>query len=104
MSYAIIRAGGHQEKVTVGDRILVDRLKDAVDAEVSFTPLLVSKEDGSVVSKKAELGSAQVKGKVIEHTKGDKIEVGTYRNKTNYRRRTGYRSSLTVVEITEISG
>ena len=103
MPYAIIRAGGHQEKVTVGERIVVDRLKDDVGAEVTFTPLLVTKEDGSVLSKKADLGSALVKGKVVEHTKGDKIEVGQYRNKTNYRRRTGFRSSLTVVEITDIS-
>jgi large subunit ribosomal protein L21 len=103
MQYAIIRAGGHQEKVTVGERIVVDRLKDEVGAEVSFVPLLVSQEDGSVLSKKGDLGSAKVTGTVLEHTKGDKVEVGQYRNKTNYRRRTGFRSSLTVVEITGIS-
>ena len=102
MSYAIIRAGGHQEKVTVGETIVVDRLKNEVGDEVSFVPLLVSKEDGTVLSKKADLGEAKVLGKVLEHAKGDKVEVGIYRNKTNYRRRTGFRAAQTIVEITEI--
>jgi len=102
MSYAIIRAGGHQEKVTVGERIVVDRLKNEVGDEITFVPLLVSKEDGSVLSKRSELESAKVVGKVLEHAKGDKIEVGVYRNKTNYRRRTGFRAAQTIVEITDI--
>lgn len=103
MSYAIIRAGGHQEKVTVGEHIIVDRLKNEVGDEVSFVPLLISKEDGTVLSKKADLASAKVVGKVLEHAKGDKLEIGVYRNKTNYRRRTGFRASQTVVEITNIT-
>lgn len=103
MSYAIIRAGGHQEKVTVGERIVVDRLKNDVGDEVSYVPLLISKEDGTVLSKRADLSSAKVTGKVLEHAKGDKIEVGQYRNKTNYRRRTGFRASQTIVEITAIT-
>jgi large subunit ribosomal protein L21 len=102
MAYAIIRAGGHQEKVTVGERIIVDRLKQAVGDEVRFEPLMLSKDDGTVLSKKDELTKVSVVGKVLEHAKGDKIEVFQYRNKTNYRRKTGFRSSLTVVEITSI--
>lgn len=102
MGYAIIRAGGHQEKVTVGENIVVDRLKQAVGEEVRFEPLMLSNDDGTVVTKRTDLEGKSVLGKVLEHTKGDKVEVFQYRNKTNYRRKTGYRSSLTVVEITKI--
>lgn len=104
MAYAIIRAGGHQEKVAVGERIVVDRLKQAIGEEVRFDALMLSKDDGTVVSKKADLASVSVTGKVLDHPKGDKVEVFQYRNKTNYRRKTGFRSSLTVVEITAITG
>lgn len=101
MPYAIIRAGGHQEKVTPGETITVDRLKDEVGAEVTFAPLAVS-TGSDLVSDREKLKDATVVGKVLEHSKGEKIDVFMYRNKTGYRRHTGHRSHLTLVEINEI--
>lgn len=101
--YAIIRTGGHQEKVSVGEVITVDRLKQDPDSTVTFVPLMISDPDGSVVTDHKELGdNAAVVGRVLEHVRGDKIDVFQYRNKTGYRRHTGHRSALTLVEISEI--
>lgn len=102
--YAIIRAGGHQEKVTPGEKITVDRMKEEVGDTVTWVPLVVSKADGTLVSDKKALGeqNASVVGKIVDHIKGDKIDVFMYRNKTNYRRHTGHRQPLTLVEISEI--
>jgi large subunit ribosomal protein L21 len=101
--YAIIRTGGHQEKVSVGEQITVDRLKQEVGEEVRFVPLMIAKDDGSIVSDHRQLAEeAAVIGRVLEHVKGDKLDVFQYRQKTGYRRHTGHRSALTLVEIAEL--
>lgn len=101
--YAIIRVGGHQEKVIVGERISVDHIKKDPGSEIRFTPLLVSADDGTVVSDRHELeGTAAVLGTIVDHVRGDKIDVFQYRQKTGYRRHTGHRQLLTLVEISEI--
>ncbi|MGH2830631.1 MAG: 50S ribosomal protein L21 [Actinomycetota bacterium] len=101
--YAIIRTGGHQEKVTVGETITVDHLKQDPESEIRFTPLMISADDGTVVSdRKALETDAAVVGRVLKHVRGDKIDVFQYRQKTGYRRHIGHRSMLTLVEIAEI--
>jgi large subunit ribosomal protein L21 len=101
--YAIIRAGGHQEKVTPGEQITVDHLKQEVGEEVKFTPLLISKDDGTVVSDHQQLSDqGSVVGTILQHVRGDKIDVFQYRQKTGYRRHTGHRQPLTLIHIAEI--
>jgi large subunit ribosomal protein L21 len=101
--YAIIRTGGHQEKVAVGEQITVDRLKEEPGAEIRFVPLMVHKDDGTIVTDHAELEKgAIVVGKVVQHFKGEKLEVFNYRQKTGYRRHTGHRQPLTLVDIEEL--
>jgi large subunit ribosomal protein L21 len=102
--YAIIRTGGHQEKVNPGEQITVDFLnKQAVGDTVKFTALLISTDDGTVVSDHKELAEkGGVTGTVVQHIKADKVDVFQYRNKTGYRRHTGHRQPMTLVEITEI--
>ena len=102
--YAIIRAGGHQEKVSAGEVITLDRRKEGVGDTITFQPLMVHKTDGTVVSDRQALGDgdATVVGTILKHVKGDKIDVFQYRNKTGYRRHTGHRQPLTLVQISEI--
>ncbi|HEY6015444.1 MAG TPA: 50S ribosomal protein L21 [Gaiellaceae bacterium] len=93
MSYAIIRVGGKQYRVREGERLLVDRLK--TDEGKTFTPdlLFVPEGDGKGVS---------VTAKVVGHVKGEKLRIGKYRKRTGYKRHTGFRASLTQIEIQSI--
>ena len=101
--YAIIRAGGHQEKVTVGEQITVDRLKQEPGETLTFVPLMVSLDDGTVVTDHAELTEkGGVTGRILQHVKADKVEIFNYRQKTNYRRHTGHRQPMTLIEISEL--
>jgi large subunit ribosomal protein L21 len=101
--YAIIRTGGHQEKVSPGEQITVDHLKKEVGETVTFPVLMISTDDGNVTSDHKELEEkAGVTGTVVQHIKADKVDVFQYRNKTGYRRHTGHRQPMTLVEITEI--
>jgi large subunit ribosomal protein L21 len=98
--YAVIRAGGKQHKVAKGDVIEVEYVKDSETIE--FTPLLIVDDKGKLRSGKSELGKARVTAKVLGETKGKKIEVMKYRNKTGYRRHTGHRQRYTSIEISDI--
>lgn len=100
--YAIVRSGGRQHKVAVGDVLEVDRLEDAVGSSVSLTPLLVVDGD-AVTSDSTALGSASVTAEVLAETKGPKIRILKFKNKTGYRKRQGHRQPLTQVKITEIN-
>jgi len=101
--YAIIRAGGKQAKVREGDVIDVERIKEAGE-EISFTPLLLVADDGTVVSDRATLDKAKVEAKVLGESRGEKIDIFKYKNKTGYRRRQGHRQTYTRIEVTKISG
>jgi ribosomal protein L21 len=98
--YAIIRTGGKQAKVHEGDIIDVERLR--AEGDVTFTPVLVVDDDGTVFSSRGELASAKVTAKVLGESAGDKIDIFKYKAKTGYRRRGGHRQRYTQIEVTKI--
>ena len=98
--YAIVRAGGRQEKVSVGDVLLIDKVGQAGDS-IDLIPLLVV--DGSSVTSDADkLAKVSVKAEVVKAAKGPKITIMKYKNKTGYRKRQGHRQHLTQIKITSI--
>ena len=99
--YAIVRSGGRQHKVAVGDVIEIDRTADEVGSSVSLQPLLLVDGD-AVTSDAAALGSVTVTAEVLEATKGPKIRILKFKNKTGYRRRQGHRQRYTRVKVTGI--
>ena len=101
--YAIVRSGGRQHKVAVGDVLQIDRLESAVGSSVSLKPLLLV--DGTAVTSDASaLGSASVTAEVLAETKGPKIRILKFKNKTGYRKRQGHRQRYTKIKITDIKG
>jgi large subunit ribosomal protein L21 len=101
--YAIVRSGGRQHKVAIGDVIDIDRSEAEVGSSVSLHPLLLV--DGeTVTSDAAALGKVTVSAEVIAETKGPKIRILKFKNKTGYRKRQGHRQRYTRVRVTEITG
>ena len=99
--YAIVRAGGRQEKVAVGDVLEVDRLAGGPGAIVEFPALLLV--DGDEVTSDAKtLAGVAVTAEIVDDTKGPKIVILKYKNKTGYRKRQGHRQKLTQVKVTGI--
>lgn len=99
--YAIVRAGGRQEKVSVGDVLTVDRISGDAGSTFQLTPILLV--DGETVTSDADhLAKVSVTAEVVEETKGPKIAILRYKNKTGYRRRQGHRAKLTRIKVTAI--
>jgi large subunit ribosomal protein L21 len=100
--YAIVKTGGKQYKVAVGDVVQVEKIEGEPGTEVSFPALLVV--DGAAVTADADaLSKVSVTGKVVEQTKGPKIRIHKFKNKTGYHKRQGHRQKLTRVEVTGIT-
>jgi large subunit ribosomal protein L21 len=99
--YAIVRSGGRQEKVAVGDVIETDRVVGEPGDSVEL-PALLLVDGESVTSDAATLAGVTVSAEVLAHTKGPKIDILKYKNKTGYRKRQGHRQALTKLRVTGI--
>ena len=100
--YAIVKAGGRQEKVAVGDIVVVDRLAAKAGASVELPALLLVDGD-KVTTDAAALAKVTVTAEVVRDEKGPKIDILKYKNKTGYRKRQGHRQKLTRLKVTGIS-
>jgi large subunit ribosomal protein L21 len=100
--YAIVRTGGKQYRVAEGDVIQVEKLTGAPGDAVSLPAVLLV--DGErLVTDAAQLARVAVTGEVVAHTKGPKIRIHKFKNKTGYHKRQGHRQPLTQVKVTGIS-
>ena len=99
--YAIVRAGGRQEKVSVGDVLLIDKVSAQAGDRIDFQPLLLV-DGATVTSDAAKLAKVAVTAEVVGPAKGPKITIMKFKNKTGYRKRQGHRQHLTQVKITAI--
>ncbi|CAM2957278.1 50S ribosomal protein L21 [Skermania piniformis] len=100
-TYAIVKTGGKQYKVEVGDLVEVEKIDGDPGTSVELTPVLVV--DESLLTTGADaLAKVTVTGEVVEHTKGPKIRIHKFKNKTGYHKRQGHRQKLTVLKVTGI--
>ncbi|HEY7224458.1 MAG TPA: 50S ribosomal protein L21 [Micromonosporaceae bacterium] len=100
--YAIVRTGGKQYRVAEGDVIEVEKLAGAPGEAVSLPAVLLV--DGErLVTDAGQLARVAVTGEVLAHTKGPKIRIHKFKNKTGYHKRQGHRQPLTQVRVTAIS-
>lgn len=100
--YAVVKAGGSQHKVAVGDRFTVNRLAGEAGDTVTL-PAILLVDGETVTSNPADLAGVTVTGEIVEHGKGPKIRIHKFKNKTGYHKRQGHRQPLTAVVVRDIS-
>jgi large subunit ribosomal protein L21 len=100
--YAVIKAGGKQQRVQAGDVIEVDYMHSDPGDSVEFKPLVVFDDDGKAHVGK-DLAKAKVVARLLGDKKGDKVKVFKYRPKSGYQRSMGHRQLLTLLEINEVA-
>jgi large subunit ribosomal protein L21 len=100
--YAVVKAGGSQHKVAVGDRFTVNRLAGEAGDTVALPALLLVDGD-TVTSAAADLAKVTVTGEIVGHGKGPKIHIHKFKNKTGYHKRQGHRQPLTDVVVRDIT-
>jgi len=100
--YAIVKSGGKQHRVAVGDTLEVERGLGEVGATVSL-PAVLLVDDGAVTTDPAALAKVNVAAEIVAETKGPKIRIIKHKNKTGYRKRQGHRQKLLRVTVTDIT-
>lgn len=100
-TWAVIKTGGKQYKVAEGDTVVVEKLDEEGGKPVSFSQVLAVGGDRSVIGNPL-VPNAQVKGKILQNFKGDKIRIVKFRPKSKYLRQTGHRQKFTKVLIEKI--
>ena len=101
--YAIVKTGGKQHKVAVGDVLEVEKLDTAVGGTVAF-PAVLLVDGETVTTDAAALKGVNVTAEVLGATKGPKIRIHKFKNKTGYHNRQGHRQKYTQVRVTSIEG
>jgi large subunit ribosomal protein L21 len=101
--FAIVEAGGRQEKVEPGVVVVVDRLEAEPGAEITFDRVLLVETDGGVVTGTPYVAGASVSGVVEAQTQGKKIRVFKMKRRKHYRRTQGHRTQQTRVRVTSIN-
>ena len=101
MVYAVVRAGGRQEKVEVGTIVTMDRIKADKDGNVELAAVLLVDGD-KITSDAKSLAKVKVTAEVLDDLRGPKIHIQKFKNKTGYKKRQGHLQELTRVKITGI--
>ena len=99
--YAVIKTGGKQYKVAIGDEIFVEKLEGDAGATVAFEDVLAVADDNGIKAG-ADL-KATVTGEIVKQGKNKKVSVIKYKAKKGYRRHAGHRQPYTRVRITAIA-
>jgi large subunit ribosomal protein L21 len=99
--FAVVRAGGRQEKVEVGTVLTTNRVVADKKGNVTLPAVLLV--DGETITSDAEkLAKVTVTAEVLNDLRGPKIVIQKYKNKTGYKKRQGHRQELTRIKITDI--
>ena len=102
--YAIIRTGGKQYRVAVGDTVKVETLEAEAGSEVTLNDvLLVAAEDGSIKAGKHVVEGASVKATVLSHGRSDKVRIFKFRRRKHSMKSGGHRQNYTELKIEAIN-
>lgn len=101
--YAIVEIKGKQYKVQKGKTIFVDYLGEGDVTVPEIKPMLVKKEDDSVVVGTPYVDGVTVSASVGEMKKGKKVTIYKYKRRKDYRRKQGHRQKYHALTIDEIS-
>jgi large subunit ribosomal protein L21 len=104
MTYAIIRTGGKQFRVSPGDVIRIPTLADKNEGDtVEFDEVLVAGSDDGVRIGAPTLAGARVTATVLKNGRGPKIIVFKFKRRKHYKRTKGHRQDFTAVKIDSVA-
>ena len=103
MTYAVIRTGGKQYRVTPDAVLTVERLEAEPGATITFHDVLAVATDAGLTIGAPTVPGAHVTATVVEQSRGDKVIIFKKRRRQNSRRKNGHRQHQTVLKISEIA-
>ena len=101
--YAVVKTGGKQYRVSAGEKLRIEQITAEVGQEIVLDQVLVIADGDALKMGTPFLAGAQVKAKVLEHGRGDKVHIFKMRRRKHYRKSQGHRQNYTEIEILGIA-
>ncbi len=100
--YAVIKSGGKQYRVAVGQKLKLEKLTNEVGETVKLEDILMVVNGGDVSVGTPTVEGADVEAKVLAHGRHRKINIIKFKRRKHHMKRQGHRQYFTEVEITKI--
>ncbi len=100
--FAVIKTGGKQYKVSPGDKIKIEKLKNKEGEDVIFSEVLFVENEKDLIIGTPLIKGAEVKAKVLKQDRSEKVIIFKYKPKKRYKLKKGHRQPFTEVEIIDI--
>lgn len=100
--FAVIKSGGRQYKVSVGQTLEVNRLPVEAGQQVKFEEVLLISDANNTMIGKPLVDNAMVLATATRQGRGEKLIVFKYKPKKRYRHKRGHRQELTFLTIDDI--
>ena len=101
--YAVVRTGGKQYRLGVGDSVKVEKLADEVGNIVELSQILMVSDGDEIKVGTPLVTGALVKAEIVGHGRNKKIRVFKMKRRKQYRRTQGHRQAFTQLKVTEIN-
>ena len=101
--YAVIKTGGKQYKVAVGEKLKVEQIPAELNSQIEITDVLMVANGDTVKVGSPLVEGAKVVAKVVAHGRGEKIRIFKMRRRKHYQKRQGHRQNFTQIEIVSIA-
>ena len=100
--YAVVKTGGKQYKVAIGQKLKVEQITADVDSQIVLEEVLMVADGEAVKIGAPVVAGASIKATVVSHGRGDKVTIFKMRRRKHYMRRAGHRQNYTEIRIDEI--
>ncbi|CAO6129067.1 RplU Ribosomal protein L21 [Candidatus Pelagibacterales bacterium] len=104
MTFAVIKTGGKQYKVSANDTIRVEKLDDEAGKKFEFKEVLLTTDNTTTEIGSPMIDGAYVEAELLKQTRNDKVIIFKKRRRQNSRRKRGHRQHVSIVKILKIYG
>jgi large subunit ribosomal protein L21 len=104
MTFAVIKTGGKQYKVSTNDTIRIDKLDDKAGKKFEFKEVLLTTDNTTTEIGSPMIDGAYVEAELLKQARNDKVIIFKKRRRQNSRRKRGHRQHISIVKILKIYG
>ncbi|BCL76509.1 50S ribosomal protein L21 [Jeongeupia sp. HS-3] len=102
MSYAVVKTGGKQYKVAIGEKLKVEQITADIDSQIVLNEVLMVANGEAVTIGAPLVAGATVKATIISQGRHDKVRIFKMRRRKHYQKRQGHRQNYTEIRIDSI--
>ncbi|MBV1775267.1 50S ribosomal protein L21 [Burkholderiaceae bacterium DAT-1] len=101
--YAVIKTGGKQYKVAIGEKLKVEQIAADIDSQIVLNEVLMVVDGEAVSVGTPVVAGATVTATVVSHGRHDKVRIFKMRRRKHYQKRQGHRQNFTEIRIDAIA-